>query len=292
MDLISISDLSKKDIEKILNRAAEIKKGKKVNLAGKILATLFFEPSTRTKLSFHSAALRNKMGYIDFTPETSSLVKGESFEDTVKILSGYADILAIRSPTSGSAEKTAEISDKPVINAGDGANQHPTQTLIDLFTIKEAKGKLTGLKVTLYGDLKHGRSMRSLFYGLAAFGADITLISPKGLEMDKRYLDDIRTKFTALVDVKNEPEFSDSDVLYVCRIQKERFTNPVEAERITKKFYIRKEQIKNMIVLHPLPKVEEMDKEIDKLPNAKYFEQAHNGVPVRQALLEFLLHKR
>ncbi|MFH1520100.1 MAG: aspartate carbamoyltransferase [Candidatus Micrarchaeota archaeon] len=293
MDLISIRDLDKKDIDKILDVAEEVLKGKKIDLKGKILASLFFEPSTRTKLSFQSAALRNNMGYIDFIPETSSLKKGESYIDTIKTVSGYADVMAIRHPKEGSTRLAADSVDKPVINGGDGANQHPTQTLIDLFSIRKEKGRIEGLNVTLLGDLKYARTMRSLVYGLAMFGANITMVSPPGLEMEQSYIDEMKKTFKFNVEVKNEPEYSEADVLYVCRIQQERFADPYEAKRVTEKFTIKKENLKgakeDLIILHPLPKINEIEVSIDQMKQAKYFEQAHYGIPVRQAVLEYAL---
>lgn len=293
MDLISIRDLNKKDIDKILDNSEEILKGKKIDLKGKILASLFFEPSTRTKLSFQSAALRNNMGYVDFLPETSSLKKGESYIDTIKTVAGYADVMAIRHPKEGSTRLAADSVDKPVINGGDGANQHPTQTLIDLFSIRKGKGRIEGLNVTLLGDLKYARTMRSLVYGLAMFGANITMVSPPGLEMEQTYIDEMKKIFKFNIEVKNEPEYSEADVLYVCRIQQERFADPYEAKRVTEKFTIKKDDLKgakeDLIILHPLPKINEIEISIDQMKQAKYFEQAHYGIPVRQAVLEYAL---
>ena len=296
MDLISIRDLKRKDIEEILDSADQILSGKrKPNLQGKILGTMFFEPSTRTKLSFQSAALRTGMGYLDFQPEMSSLKKGESFSDTIKVVSGYADVLAIRHPKEGSARLAADLVDNPVINAGDGANQHPTQTLIDLFSMRKNKGRISGLKVTLMGDLKYARTMRSLVYGLAMFGAKVTLVSPEGLEMDEDYLNEVKKAFEFKVTIKNEPDFSEADVLYATRIQQERFADPYEAKRITEKFMIKKEDLKNakedLVILHPLPKINEIEPAIDGMKQAKYFEQAHFGIPVREAVLEYVLKR-
>jgi aspartate carbamoyltransferase catalytic subunit len=293
MDLVSIRDLEKKEIEKILDAAEEIRKGRKVELKNKILAAMFFEPSTRTKLSFQSAALRCGMGYLDFQPEMSSLKKGESFSDTIKVVSGYADVLVVRHPKEGSARLAADLTEKPVINAGDGANQHPTQTLIDLFSIRKNKGRISGLNVTLLGDLKYARAMRSLVYGLAVFGAKVTLVAPDGLGMDDEYLDEVKKAFDFKVQVKTEPEFSEADVLYVCRIQHERFADPLEAKRIMERFMVRKSDLKDakedLVILHPLPKLNEIEPAIDSLRQAKYFEQAHFGIPVRQAVLEYVL---
>jgi len=292
--VISIRDMDKDTIEGLLKRAGEHESGKaKSSVEGKVLATLFFEASTRTKLSFQSAALRNGMTYIDFLTETSSLKKGESFTDTIKTVSGYADALAIRHPMEGSARLASETVGKPVVNGGDGGNQHPTQTLIDLYTIKKTKGRISGLDVTLFGDLKHARTMRSLLYALAMFGAKVTLVSPKGLEMDPRYVEEVDAKFPIEVSVMNEPEYSQADVLYVCRIQKERFADPYEAQSVTQRFTIKKSDLKDakedLAILHPLPKINEIEESIDAMPQAKYFEQAHYGVPVRQAVLEHLL---
>ena len=296
MDLISIRDLERKEVESLLDSAEKILSGKKKpDHSGKILATLFFEPSTRTKLSFQSAAQRNGMGVVDFLPETSSLKKGESFTDTIRILEGYCDVMVVRHPVEGSVRLAADVCAKPVINGGDGANQHPTQTLIDLFSIRKTKGKIEGMNVHLVGDLKHARAMRSLAYGLAMFGAKITAVSPKGLELPKSDADEIKAKFGCTIAVKDSLDLKDADVLYVCRIQEERFADPMEAKRMKEKFMIRKDDLKgakgSLVILHPLPKVNEIESSIDAMPQAKYFEQAHYGVPVRQAVLDWALSK-
>ncbi len=296
MDLISIRDLNKETVGEILDLANDVADGKKKpDLKGKIIATLFFEPSTRTKLSFQSAAMRTGMSDLDFLADLSSLKKGESFADTIKTVEGYADILVVRHKKEGSARLAADMSEKPVVNGGDGGNQHPTQTLIDLFSIRRMKGKIGELNVTLMGDLKHARTMRSLLYGLSMFGANVTLISPKGLEMDPEYIKEVEEKFKVKVKTKNEPEFRDADVLYVCRIQAERFADPYEAQSVMKKFRLMKSDLegtkKELIILHPLPKINEIDAEIDKMPQAKYFEQAHYGVPLRIAVIDYVLRK-
>ncbi|MFH1261471.1 MAG: aspartate carbamoyltransferase [Candidatus Micrarchaeota archaeon] len=296
MDLISIRDLEKKEIKEILDSAEEIEAGKKKpDLHGKILATLFFEPSTRTKLSFQSAAMRCGMQTLDFSPETSSLKKGESFHDTIKTVEGYADVLAIRHPKEGAVRLAADVISKPVVNGGDGGNQHPTQTLIDLFSIRKIKGKMEQLNVTLMGDLKHARTMRSLVYGLAMFGSNVTLVSPKGLEMDSTYLEEVSKKFGLNVKMKDKPEYADADVLYVCRIQAERFADPYEAKSVQAKFMIKKEDLKDakkdLAILHPLPKINEIENSIDEMPQAQYFKQAHYGVPLRMAVLEHVMKR-
>jgi aspartate carbamoyltransferase catalytic subunit len=294
MDLISIRDLKKEDVEKILDSADDIFSGKKKpEYHGKILVTAFFEASTRTKLSFQAAAERNGMQIVDFLPERSSLKKGETFLDTIRTIEGYGDILAVRHPTEGSVRLAGDATQKPVLNGGDGANQHPTQTLIDLFTIRKTKGKLEGLNVSLVGDLKHARTMRSLVYALSMFGANITLISPKGLELPKRDVEEISKKFGGSISTKQQLDFSEADVLYVCRIQEERFADPYEAKRVKDKFLIKKDDLKNakedLAILHPLPKINEIEESIDEMPQAKYFEQAHFGVPIRQAVIDWAL---
>ncbi len=294
MNLISIRDIDIKDIEGILDHAEKIDNGdSKVDLGGKILATMFFEPSTRTKLSFQSAAMRCGMEVLDFSPGTSSLKKGESFADTLKTVEGYADALAIRHPKEGAVRLASSVVKKPVVNGGDGGNQHPTQTLIDLFSIKRTKGRIKDLNITLLGDLKHARTMRSLVYGLGMFGANVTLVSPRGLEMDKKYLEEVNKKFGLSVKVENKPDYSDADVLYVCRIQAERFADPYEAQSVQEKFRVKKVDLKDakedLVILHPLPKINEIEDSIDEMPQAKYFEQAHYGIPLRQAVLDYIL---
>lgn len=296
MNVISIREMTKEDMEKILQNAAEIASGKrKPDLHGKILATLFFEPSTRTKLSFQSAAQRCGMNVLDFLTEQSSLKKGETFTDTIKTISGYADVLAIRHPKEGSVRFASDVTNKPVVNGGDGGNQHPTQTLIDLFTIKQLKKKIDGLNVYLVGDLKHARTMRSLLYALCMFGAKVTVVAPKGLEMERSYVEEIEARFNTKVAKTNEMDIKDADVLYICRIQSERFEDPLEAKRVTEKFRLTKESLigskEELAILHPLPKINEIDAEIDRMPQAKYFEQAHNGIPVRMAVLEYVLKR-
>jgi aspartate carbamoyltransferase catalytic subunit len=296
MDLISIRDVDKKTIEEILDLAEKKEKVLKphdLKKTNRVLATLFFEPSTRTKLSFQTAAVRDGLDYIDFLTETSSVKKGESFIDTIKTVMGYSDVLVVRHPKEGSARLAAAVSDKPVVNGGDGGNQHPTQTLIDLYTIRKYKGKIAGLNVTLMGDLKHARTMHSLVYALGMFGAHVTLMSPKGLEMSKETVEEVKKKFNAKVEVKTEFDVSNADVLYVCRIQAERFADPLEAKRVQEQFYISMDNLKgaknDLIIMHPLPKVNEIAPEIDNSKYAKYFEQAHNGVPVRMAVIDYVL---
>ncbi len=295
MDLISFRDLDKEQAEKIFAEAkkmdGQLASGKVEKIDG-ILATMFFEPSTRTKLSFQAAGERLGLQVIDFLTEKSSVKKGESFVDTIKTVDGYADVIAIRHPAEGSARLAAEVADAPVLNGGDGANQHPTQTLLDLYTIRKLKGKIAGQKVHLVGDLKHARTMHSLLYGLAMFGAEITMVAPKGLEVGKEYLEDIK-RFRPKVKSEGRIDLSDADILYVCRVQAERFADKYEAERVKKEFTISPEYIKegkeDLVIMHPLPKIDEIPPEIDRMEQAKYFEQAKNGIPVRMAAIKMLL---
>lgn len=292
-DLVSIRDLTKKDVESYLSEAARMEKllnkPKNELLKGKVIASMFFEPSTRTNMSFQAAAKRLGAKIMTFYPHTSSTAKGETLGDTIRMIDGYVDAIVLRHAYEGAARYAADLSEHPVINAGDGGNQHPTQTLLDLYTIKKLKGKISGLKVALLGDLKHARTMRSLLYGLAMFGADVTLISPQQLRMDADVLDEVKQKFGATPKQTSDINLAGFDVLYVCRIQKERFSDPFEAERMQKEFRVDLDALKgaskNLAILHPLPKVDEIPPEVDSDPRAKYFEQAKNGVPVRMAVL-------
>jgi len=299
-DLISIKDLSKSEIEEILKRSEEMELLLKENkttetMKGKILATLFFEPSTRTKLSFASAMQRLGGGIIGFeSVESLSVAKGENLTDTIKIIEKYSDIIVIRHPREGAARYAAEISFKPVINAGDGTNQHPSQTLLDLYTIKKLKNNIEGLNVTLMGDLKHARVMKPLAHVLAIFKANLTFVSPLGLEFGKDFVSELKEKFNSKI-IQTNDIFSGvrkADVLYVCRIQKERFADQYEAEKLQKIFRITPELIEqadeDMIILHALPKVMEVDPKIDETKHAKYFEQAAYGIPVRMAILSMV----
>ncbi|MFA5049448.1 MAG: aspartate carbamoyltransferase [Candidatus Micrarchaeia archaeon] len=293
MDIISIKDLKKEQIEEILISAEKMEKNIGCEMhSAKVGATLFFEPSTRTKLSFQTAISRLGIKYIDFFGEWSSLKKGESFTDTIKNVDGYVDLIIIRHSKEGSARLAAEVAEAPVINGGDGGNQHPTQSLLDLYTIKKLKGKFKGLNVNLIGDLKHARTMQSLVYVLSMFGANITLTSPHGLEMNKDLIGEVKQKFGVKIEETSQIDVEGMDILYACRIQKERFSDPYEAMSIQKKFAIKMENLKgakdDLAILHPLPKVGEIDLEIDHTPYAKYFEQSKNGVPTRMAIIDYV----
>lgn len=299
--IISIRDMSKKEILYYLKEAKKIeetydKEKYLKTLSGKVLALLFFEPSTRTRLSFEAAAKRLGASVIGFSSSKgTSVEKGESLADTVKVISKYCDAIAIRHSKEGSARYISEIVDLPVINCGDGGNQHPTQTLLDLYTIWKHFGHLDNISVSLVGDLKYARTTRSLFYALAMFGAKINLVSPHGLEMSKTTVEDVLSQFNCSVnhtrDIKEA--FEKSDVVYIVRIQKERFPDPQELARIEKSYRITEKIVRcmkpNSIILHPLPRVDEVEKSVDNLPQAKYFEQSANGIPIRMAILKDIM---
>jgi len=299
-DIISISDFSREDIEHILDEAARMEKmpeaKKKKLLEGKTIAALFFEASTRTRLSFETAIQNLGANVIGFSDAAaSSTKKGETLSDTIRIVSNYADIIVMRHYIEGAAKRAAEISKRNVINAGDGSNQHPTQTLLDLYTIKKEFGKIDGLSIGIIGDLKYGRTVHSLAYALAKFkNTKLFLIAPDNLKMPKNIIEDIKDK----VEIKETSELgkyaSEMDVLYSTRIQKERFAEPLEYEKVKSVYILGKELLKNtkkkFRIMHPLPRVGEIKTELDSTEAAIYFEQAANGLPVREALL-YLVNK-
>ena len=299
--LISIKDLSREEIEEIIKKSGEMEAVLKNNenldiMKGKILATLFFEPSTRTRLSFTSAMQRLGGSVMGFEAvESLSVAKGENLTDTIKTVEKYSDIIVIRHPKEGTARYAAEVSSKPVINAGDGSNQHPSQTLIDLYSINKLKGRIEGLNITLLGDLKHARVMKPLAYALAMFGSKLTFAAPEELEFSKELVDELKEKFNADITQTNDIHLGvgDADVVYACRIQKERFADQYEAEKMQKSFKITPEILENakedMIILHALPKVGEVDPSIDETKYAKYFEQVAYGIPVRMAILSMVI---
>jgi aspartate carbamoyltransferase catalytic subunit len=295
-DVISIRDLTRDEIEHIFSVAdsmADIASGKKEGnaLANKILATLFFEPSTRTKMSFESAMLRLGGRCIGFSEVgATSLAKGENLHDTIKVVENYCDAIVLRHPKEGAARYAAEMSEKPVINAGDGSGEHPTQTLLDLYTMKKAMGTIDGKNVLLVGDLKYGRTVHSLVRALTTFGADIYLISPKELEMPEEVKKEIKVKAEG---EKIEEYIDVADVIYVTRIQKERFPDPAEYAKLSGKYRIDSRLLEGAkeecIVMHPLPRVDEIAYNVDGTKHAWYFNQAFNGVPVRMALLSLIM---
>ncbi|OGS50456.1 MAG: aspartate carbamoyltransferase [Euryarchaeota archaeon RBG_16_68_12] len=299
-DILSIRDLSRPDIEAVLKAARKmvpVAEGTKASrsLEGRILSCLFFEPSTRTRLSFESAMLRLGGRTLGFaSPEGTSIQKGETLADTVRMVESYSDVIVLRHPHEGAARLAAEFTEKPVINGGDGAGQHPTQTLVDLYTIWDEKGDLEGQRIALVGDLKYGRTVHSLAYAVAQFGVSLTFVSPPGLEMPKEIVGQLKEMGASIAATHRlEDVIRTSDVLYVTRIQKERFPDPQEYEKVAGSYRVDlamlREAKKDLSVLHPLPRVTEIDPAVDATPHAKYFRQAANGVPVRMALLEMVL---
>jgi aspartate carbamoyltransferase catalytic subunit len=300
MDVVSVRDLSREQIEQVLDLAQKMvpyAKGEKTTkiLDGKILANLFFEPSTRTRLSFESAMTRAGGRCIEIAqPLTSSTVKGETLADTIRMVDGYSDAIVLRHPHEGAARLAAHFSSKPVINAGDGAGQHPTQTLLDLFTIRQQAGSMAGKKVVMVGDLKYGRTVHSLAEALAMFGADLTFVAPSLLQMPKETVKHLEKEgISARLCSNLEEVIADADVLYVTRIQRERFPDPSEYQKVAGCYRVDnvllREAKKNLVIMHPLPRVDEIAPEVDETENAKYFVQAFNGVPVRMALLSLVM---
>ncbi len=296
-DIVSIKELSKSDMERIFEVAREmipVARGEQKSelLRGYILANLFFEPSTRTRMSFEAAMLRLGGSVLGFSnPSSTSLSKGETLADTIRMFDSYSDVIVIRHPYEGSARLAAEFAEHPVINAGDGAGQHPTQTLLDIFTIVQEFGDVKGLKIALIGDLKYGRTVHSLAYALSKLGAELYFVSPPLLKMPLHILRELKGNYTETE--KIEDIVSEVDVFYVTRIQKERFPDPTEYRKVAGSYAIDARLLqaakKNAIVMHPLPRVNEIKVEVDKLPQARYFKQAFYGVPVRMALLSLVL---
>ncbi len=286
MHLCSINDLSDDEVHAILDTAEDMAlspRGHATRMAGSVVCTAFFEPSTRTRLSFESAAHRLGAGIIGFADgKTTSSTKGETLEDTIRVLSGYADLLVMRHPETGAAQQAAQVSDIPVINAGDGSGEHPTQTLLDLFTMRRQLGDFNGKTVAVIGDLRYGRTVHSLVPALRRLGASVVAVPAPGLE----YPGDEAQQ------VDLEQAAAEADVLYVTRVQRERFANPEEANAASGALHVDAELLRRTgskaIVMHPLPRVDEIAKDVDSLPSAKYFEQAWNGVPVRMAVLAHL----
>jgi len=297
-DIISINELSNQDIIKVLETAKQLeKKPKPTILTGKVLATLFFEPSTRTRLSFESAMSRLGGKVIGFADsKVSSAAKGESLHDTIKVVEKYADVIVIRHPLDGSARVAAEATEIPIINAGDGANQHPTQTLLDLYTIKKTQGRITKLKVAMVGDLKYGRTVHSLAIALSRFDCKLYFVSPEQLKMPEEIIEELKEKKIEHSEHKLiEEVIKKVDILYLTRIQKERFPDVEEYEKVKNAYVLKEEMLEgvkpNLKIMHPLPRVNEISIEVDESRHANYFEQSGNGVPVRQALLALVLGK-
>lgn len=294
--LISITDYTKEEYIKILNLAEKFEANPVQKIAdGKVIATLFFEPSTRTRLSFESAA--NKLGakIIGFSEASNSSVsKGETLSDTIKTVANYSDLIVMRHPIEGSARWASEVSQVPIINAGDGANQHPTQCLLDLFTIRQTQGKLENLNIALVGDLKYGRTVHSLVEAMCQFNATFHLVSPDELKLPRSVKAHIKDHNLEYYQYSDMMEVMDKvDILYMTRIQRERFQDQLEYERVKNIFVLNNSMLENskpnLKILHPLPRVNEIATDVDTNPKAYYFEQALNGVYVRQALIATIL---
>jgi aspartate carbamoyltransferase catalytic subunit len=299
-DIVSIKDFTREEIEELLDLSEKMvpyAMGERTwkPLSGKILGNLFFEPSTRTRLSFESAAHRLGADVIDVSEMSmTSISKGETLADTIRMVDAYCDAIVLRHPYEGAARLAAKFSINPVINAGDGAGSHPTQTLLDLFTMRSNKGSIDGLNIVLVGDLKYGRTVHSLSDALTVFGAKLTLVAPEQLQMPDDIVRNLKDKGCPVKQTDDlEAVISDADVLYVTRIQKERFPDPTEYDKVAGMYRIDnsmlREAQKDMIVMHPLPRIDEIAPEVDSTEHAKYFEQAFNGIPVRMALLKAIL---
>jgi aspartate carbamoyltransferase catalytic subunit len=298
-DILRTDPILDEELELILHTAARFEAvlsagGRLTNMEGQILATLFFEPSTRTRLSFESAMLRLGGQVISVPdPKTSSAAKGESLSDSIRTVEGYADIIVIRHPQKGSAQEAADAARVPVINAGDGTGQHPTQALLDIYTLQKEKGSLKGLTVTLAGDLKNGRTVHSLAYLLARFGARLFLVAPPSLEMPAELVAELRRMGIEVSEGQDlVAALRQSDMVYATRIQRERFADVAEYEKLKGSYVLDMAMVrqakKGLTVMHPLPRVDEIATEVDAYQGAAYFRQTANGVPVRMALLALI----
>ncbi|MBR0472359.1 MAG: aspartate carbamoyltransferase [Methanosphaera sp.] len=297
-NIISIRDFTKSDVEYILDKAEKmepIARSEKVchKMDGKLLGVLFYEPSTRTRLSFETSMKRLGGDVVGFSEKQSTSVqKGEVLYDTAQIISQYSDAIVIRHDMEGAARFISDKVDVPVINAGDGAGQHPSQTLLDLYTIKRTLGHLDNLKIALVGDLKYGRTVHSLVYALAMFNVEMVFIAPEELQMPAEIIDDLKKlecKFTLKSTLLDNLE--DIDVLYMTRIQKERFPDPKEYQKVKGQYTLNKSNLEgtDIVLMHPLPRVDEISFDVDELDNALYFKQAFYGVPVRMAILDSVI---
>jgi len=294
--LVSITDFSKEEYIQILDRAEEFeKKTTQKILEGYVVATLFFEPSTRTRLSFESAVNRLGGRVIGFSDSSSSSTqKGESLRDTILTVGNYSDLIVMRHPREGAARFASEVSKVPIINAGDGANQHPTQCLLDLYSIRKTQGTLSNLNIVFVGDLKYGRTVHSLVMAMCNFNATFHLVSPVELKLPSVVKDSIKSnnleyhQYTELEDV-----IPTADIIYMTRIQRERFSDPMEYEKVKNSYILKNKMLANskpnLKILHPLPRVNEINEDVDSNPKAYYFEQALNGVYVREALMASIL---
>jgi aspartate carbamoyltransferase len=298
-DILSTEDLSKEDLLAIMKVTAQMEQlVQKVHvsdlLADQVVAIIFLEPSTRTRLSFETAVRR--LGARSITvadAKSSSASKGESLADMARTVEGYVDCIVVRQPQTGGAKIMADAVEIPVLNGGDGSGQHPTQALLDLYTIQKEKGTLENLTVGMVGDLKYGRTVHSLSYALSPFNPSYIYCSPKDLAMPDQVTADVKKMGIPLEESEDINEALQADILYMTRIQRERFDDPAEYERLKGSYVLTRELVqkakKGIVVMHPLPRVDEITTDVDDLPNAAYFRQAHNGVYLRMALLAMVL---
>ena len=295
MDLITMDDLTNEEAISLLDDAERLLPVARGDaylplLEGKVLANLFFENSTRTRLSFETSMKRLGGEVLNLSEVGSSIKKGETLYDTMQMIDGYADVAVIRHPRQGAAQYAADAVKIPIMNAGDGAGNHPTQTLLDLFTIRQGQGKIEGLNVVLVGDLRYGRTAHSLSHALSRFGASLTLVSPKPLKMPSEIVRDLKSSGCQVEESEElSSVISSADVVYMTRIQRERFPDEAEYEKVAGIYTLKAEDLRSvqsdMMVMHPLPRVNEIHPSIDATSHAWYFKQAFNGVPTRMALL-------
>ena len=294
--LISIHDFTKEEMLHVLDVAQEFEKNKvQPILRDKVIATLFFEPSTRTRLSFETASNRLGARVIGFSDAgNTSVSKGETLKDTIKMVSNYVDLIIMRHPLEGAARYASEVASVPVINAGDGANQHPSQTMLDLFTIRQTQGRLTDLSINMVGDLKYGRTVHSLLQAMSHFNPNFTFTAPDELKMPQEYKDFLDAKGIPYHETRDlEGSLNNCDILYMTRVQQERFTDPMEYEKVKNTYNLTASMLggarENMKILHPLPRITEIAQDVDDTRHAYYFKQAENGVYARMAIISYLL---
>jgi aspartate carbamoyltransferase catalytic subunit len=297
-DLISITDYSKEDYLRILELAADFEENPNQRLLeGKVVASLFFEPSTRTRLSFETAINRLGGRIIGFSDAGSSSVsKGETFHDTIRMVSNYVDLIVMRHPFEGSSRYASEVANVPVINAGDGANQHPTQTLLDMYSILKTQGSLDNINIFMIGDLKYGRTVHSLLMAMSEFeNPTFNFIAPEELAMPEEYKLFLKEKGIRYFEhTEINDNINHADIIYMTRVQKERFMDPIEYEKVKNVYILRNSMLQNtkpnMRILHPLPRINEIHPDVDNNEKAYYFEQARNGVFTRQAIIAHILN--
>lgn len=294
--LISITDLTKEEIVRITELAAYFEEHPyEPLLSGRVIASLFFEPSTRTRLSFESAINRLGARVIGFSDTANTSVsKGETFHDTIQVIANYCDMIVMRHSLEGAPRYASEFSKVPIVNAGDGANQHPSQTLLDLYSIKKTQGRLDDINIVMIGDLKYGRTVHSLLQALSNFNARFTFVAPPELRMPeeyKQFLRDHNLRYTETTEIGDA--IRDADIVYMTRVQRERFTDPMEYERVKNVYVLKNSMLEGtketMKILHPLPRVGEIDPDVDANPKAYYFNQTENGVYTRMAIISYLL---